>query len=60
MSQKAIEALLVEKRKFVPSKEFKKTAIAKKKVYDEGKNTEAFWGKIAEELHWFKKWDKIH
>ena len=59
MSQKAIEALLVETRKFMPSKEFKKTAVAKKKVYDEGKNTEAFWGKIAGELHWFEKWDKI-
>ena len=59
MSQKPIEALLVETRKFKPSKEFKKNAIAKKKVYEEGKNSEAFWEKIAGELHWFKKWDKI-
>src|SRR3990170_5193074 len=59
MSQKPIEALLVETRKFKPSKEFKKNAIAKKKVYEEGKNSEAFWEKIAGELHWFKKWNKV-
>ncbi len=23
------------------------------------KDTDAYWGKIAEELHWFKKWDKV-
>ena len=59
MDQKPIEALLVENRKFPPPKEFKKNAIAKKKVYEDGKNTEVFWAKIAGELHWFKKWNKV-
>ena len=59
MDEKPIEALLVENRKFPPSKEFKKNATAKKKVYEDGKNIEAFWAKIAGELHWFKKWDKV-
>src|SRR5206468_3284900 len=30
------------------------------KMYRESiDNPEQFWGKAAEELHWFKKWDKV-
>ena len=29
-------------------------------LYQESiKDREAFWAKVAEELHWFKKWDKV-
>jgi acetyl-CoA synthetase len=31
-----------------------------KKMYDESiRNPEAFWAEQAENLHWFKKWDKV-
>lgn len=59
------DSLLVEGRKFYPSKEFVEHALIKsmdeyKKMYDESiKNPDAFWGKQAENLEWFKKWDKV-
>jgi len=33
-------------------------------LYDESfqqsiKDPEAFWGKAAEDIHWYKKWDKV-
>ena len=57
----AIEALLHEDRTFPPSEEFRKQAnIADPKVYEEAqKDPEGFWAKFAEELHWFRKWDKV-
>ena len=56
-----IEALLQEDRTFPPSEEFRKQAnIADPKVYEEAqKDPEGFWAKFAEELHWFRKWDKV-
>ena len=56
-----IEALLQEDRTFPPSEEFRKQAnIADPKVYEEAqRDPEAFWAKFAEELHWFRKWDKV-
>lgn len=54
-----------EKRLFKPNKAFAKNAYIKsfaeyKKLYNESiKNPEKFWAKIANELHWFKKWTKV-
>jgi acetyl-CoA synthetase len=56
----AIEALLKEKRKFAPPKEFAKRAnINRPSVYkDAAKNPTRFWEGFAKELHWFKPWKK--
>ena len=56
-----IEALLQEHRTFPPPEEFRKRAnIADPKVYEEAeRDPERFWAKFAEELDWFKKWDKV-
>ena len=56
-----IEALLQEDRTFPPPDAFREQAnMADPKVYEEAqKDPEAFWAKLAEELHWFKKWDKV-
>ena len=56
-----IEALLQEDRTFPPPEEFRKQAnIADPKVYEEAlRDPEGFWAKFAEELDWFKKWDKV-
>ena len=56
-----IEALLQEDRAFPPSNEFRKQAnIADPKVYEEAqRDPEGFWARFAEELDWFKKWDRV-
>ncbi len=56
-----IEALLQEDRTFPPPDAFRERAnIADPKVYEEAqRDPEGFWAKLAEELHWFKKWDKV-
>ncbi len=61
VSDKAIEVLLEEGKTFPPPEEFRKKAWVKdEKVYtDAEKNFEKFWATFAEELHWFKKWDKV-
>jgi acetyl-CoA synthetase len=54
----AIEALLKERRKFPPPKEFAKTAnINRASIYREAaKNPAKFWERFAKELDWFKPW----
>ena len=54
----AIEALLKEKRKFVPPKEFVKRAnINRASIYKEAaRNPVRFWERFARELDWFKPW----
>jgi acetyl-CoA synthetase len=65
MSQANIDSILQETRVFPPSPEFSAKAHVKsleeyERIYKEAKdNPEKFWGGIAEELHWFKKWDKV-
>lgn len=65
MSQANIDSILKESRKFAPSAEFSSTAHIKsleeyERVYKEAEeNSDEFWSKVAEELHWFKKWDKV-
>ncbi len=56
----AIEALLKERRKFAPPKEFAARALVNRPaVYKEAqKNPVRFWEGFARELHWFKPWKK--
>lgn len=57
----AIEALLDEGRLFPPSAEFTAQAHVKSPdIYEEAQaDPEGFWAGIAEELHWFRKWDRV-
>jgi len=63
--EKNITSLSRENRVFKPKKSFSKYAYIKsfqryKKYYEKSiKDPEKFWAKIAEELHWFKKWTKV-
>ena len=65
MPEVDIMSILKENRIFNPSKQFKEKAYIKSieeydRLYKEAEmDPEGFWGKIAEELHWFKKWDKV-
>jgi len=60
-----IESSMQEHRLFPPSPEFSKNAWIKSraeydKLYRESIDSpETFWGRIAEELTWSKKWDKV-
>ncbi len=57
----AIEALLEEGRTFPPSKTFIANAhVSDPAIYERARqNPEAFWSSWAEELHWFRRWDKV-
>jgi len=63
--QQNITSVLHEERIFTPSKEFSSKAHIKsfaqyKKMYNASiKNPEKFWSGVAEELFWFKKWNKV-
>jgi len=54
----AVEALLKEKRKFAPPKDFVKHAnVNRASIYrDAAKNPARFWERFARELDWFKPW----
>ena len=54
----AIEALLKEKRKFPPPREFARHAnIGRASIYAEAERSPArFWERFAKELSWFKPW----
>jgi acetyl-CoA synthetase len=56
------EVLLKVDGKYYPPKEIVEKAWVKdyESLYQESiKDREGFWAKVAEELHWFKKWDKV-
>ena len=63
--QQNITSVLQEERIITPSKEFSSKAHIKsftqyKKMYNASiKNPEKFWSGVAEELFWFKKWNKV-
>src|SRR2546425_7373141 len=61
MSDRTIEALLREERTFPPPTSFQRSAVmGDKQIYDTAaRDLEGFWARAAEELHWFKKWDKV-
>jgi acetyl-CoA synthetase len=62
---KNIESLQVEDRVFPPPPEFSKAAHIGSDDELEAlrqeatANPEAFWSRMAEELHWFRKWDTV-
>jgi acetyl-CoA synthetase len=64
-TQVNIDSILDEQRSFEPSAEFSQKAQIKsfaeyEALYKESvEQPEKFWGRAAEELHWFKKWDKV-
>ena len=63
--QQDIDSILREARKFDPAPEFSRLARVKsmaeyQKLYDEAAaDPEKFWAGVAQELHWFKKWDRV-
>jgi acetyl-CoA synthetase len=64
-TQVHIDSTLDEQRSFPPSAEFSQKAQIKslaeyEKLYKESvEQPEKFWAGVADELHWFKKWDKV-
>ena len=64
--QKTITSMMEETRTFPPSADFVAQAYIKsraeyEKLYKRSMDDPAgFWGDIASELHWFKKWDKVN
>ncbi|MEK6408451.1 MAG: acetate--CoA ligase [Acidobacteriota bacterium] len=65
MSSSNIDSVLNEKRVFEPSPEFSQQAHIKsleeyERLYAEAEtDPEKFWGEIASDLHWFRKWDRV-
>ena len=61
----AIDHMLDETRHFEASDAFRKRAQIQsydeyEKLYRESiEDPEGFWGRMAEELHWFKRWDRV-
>ncbi len=64
-SNRDLDSTLRENRVFAPSPEFSAKAHIKsleqyEALYKESiENPEKFWAGVAEELHWFKRWDKV-
>ena len=60
-----IESVLNETRKFPPPEAFSKKASVSTWAQYEAmhkesvQNPEKFWGEVAGDLHWFKKWDRV-
>jgi len=65
MSSNAIDSVLNEQRIFEPPDQFRagaqvKTRAEYDRLYKEAKeDPEGFWAKIAQELDWFKPWDRV-
>src|SRR4030095_9288797 len=61
----SIDSILQEQRKFECPSAFRdhahiKTLAEYDKLYRESiDDPEGFWGRAAEDLHWFKKWDRV-
>ena len=65
MSGENIQSVLQETRSFPPTAEFAKqanisTEAQYQKMWNQAKDDPAsFWGELASNLHWFKKWDHV-
>jgi acetyl-CoA synthetase len=65
ISGKEIASMMAENRVFTPSREFSQTAALRsleeyKALYNWSiKDPEGFWGQVANQLDWYKKWDKF-
>ena len=60
-TQSHFDVLLTEDRQYPPAPEFTAQAnVSDPAVYGEANaDYEQFWGRQAENLHWFKKWDHV-
>jgi len=60
-SKSALDDLLREDRRFPPAKEFTGQANASDDgIWEEAnRDPEGYWAGWAEELHWFRKWDRV-
>jgi acetyl-CoA synthetase len=60
-SKTAIDALLEEKRTYVPSGDFREKAVVRdESLYAEAaSDPEGFWAKVAGELDWFVTWNRV-
>jgi acetyl-CoA synthetase len=65
MDQKTLSSMMQEKRVFYPPEELSKKACIKsleeyKQIYQRSlDDPEGFWGELAHQLDWYKKWDKV-
>jgi acetyl-CoA synthetase len=65
MSQSDIDSILKESRVFNPSDQFSEQAHIKsledyERIYKQAESDpDKFWSDIANDLHWFRKWDKV-
>jgi len=63
--EKGMISMMEERRVFPPPKDVSEKAYIKsmeeyQEIYKESiENPEKFWGKLAEQLDWYKKWDKV-
>jgi acetyl-CoA synthetase len=63
--EKTITSMMEEKRLFKPPKQLSQAAYIKsfdeyKEIYQRSiDDPEGFWGELAEQLDWYKKWDKV-
>ena len=61
----SLKSMIQENRQFRPSKEFAAAAHVKSmdeydRMYSRSiEEPESFWEEIADQLHWFKKWEKV-
>ncbi|MDR7521316.1 MAG: acetate--CoA ligase [Armatimonadota bacterium] len=61
MPDSPIHSLLEERRTFGPPEAFRNQAhVADESVYERARaDPERFWEAAAEELHWFRRWDRV-
>ena len=65
MTDENLETILSESRKFPPSKAFREQAYVsspeqfQKEYQASVRDPETFWSSVAEEMHWYTKWDKV-
>ncbi len=61
MSERTIEALLLEGRRFPPPEGFRQRAnVTDARVYEDAeRDPEGFWARAAADLHWFRRWDQV-
>ena len=65
MGQETLSSMMREKRVFYPPEELSRKAYIKsleeyKEIYQRSlDDPEAFWGEAAQQLDWYKKWDKV-
>jgi acetyl-CoA synthetase len=64
-ASRGLETVLEEARTFHPPAEFSRASYINsldqyREMYDESiRDPESFWGRMAEDLHWFRKWDRV-